>query len=102
MTKEEAVKKLEEAQIYHQKQMTLACLEGMRLRSYLKNILLWIDYMPGKMKDRLEAAADLAEEGLWDADRWQGFEKYERFHVAVTGGSEVEDVVRASNDEAKQ
>ena len=32
---------------------------------YIKNIILLVDYMPGKMKDKLEKIADGAEEVLY-------------------------------------
>ncbi len=51
--------------------------EALRLRAHLKDIILCIDWMGGKMRDRLDNAADIAQDALYDPDRWMRLDEIE-------------------------
>jgi hypothetical protein len=55
----------------------LCVREALRLRAHLKDIILCIDWMGGKMRDRLDNAADIAQDALYDPDRWKRLDEIE-------------------------
>lgn len=55
----------------------LCVREALRLRAHLKDIIMCIDWMGGKMRDRLDNAADIAQDALYDPDRWKVLDEIE-------------------------
>jgi len=67
-------------------EIELAIEEIRRLRKYLGDIILIADFMPGKMRDKIDQMADHAQEGLYDAERWKGAEPEYRAARAKLNG----------------
>lgn len=55
---------------------TLCMQEAVRLREVLGMILLCVDFSSGKMREKLEAVADMAESALYAKGRWMGVEEF--------------------------
>lgn len=54
----------------------LCMQEAVRLREALGMIILCVDYSSGKMREKLEAVADMAEAALYAEGRWDGVEAF--------------------------
>lgn len=73
-------------------ELTQCMMEAVRLRESLDSILLMLELSGGKMRERLDTAAEMIEEALYDDRRWQGVEKFiDTFHM-----------VREANEAAKK